>query len=804
MKYKEFIILDVETTGVNSQQDDIIELAAVKVNALGKVVDKLDFLTSTPQILSPTIQVLTGITQADIEGKPPIGEMVSEVEKFVGDLPIIGHNIGFDIEFLINKGCNIKDNPALDTLELAYTVLPYQNFYRLEYLARHFNFPNQPAHRAMADVLATVDLFKLLVHQVADLQASTKEQINRLVGKDAWQWQWLFADTPNFGDERFKTTEDSTIADKLTKDIKQSNEYLKKIEAVKNDKVNFIETHFPISSLGLALSYAASAKPAILIVPEKLIKQLDWQSINNLTYDIYLPARLTYRENSEVELVESGISIGALEARIITKIIIWKNEWSLTREGLSPSQKTLKVGDRSGGGRDYAKLYLTREEEYQWEQKFSSLSPESSKADIVLASPTTILEMDVKDREVVVFEPLMIEDAEFRANSRLFSLNYFNAAISSRRDFVHQYIKPTDVKIADTAFKILNHVSSGLTKLSEIIIGIYRAYPPTSQWERNIELSEDVLNDNFREEIGGVIENLKEYLKLIQTAKAPANQQIAGTERLIDHLQALNIQRADYRYFLFADDSRFYLELVPSSPGFLNIRRIVDESKALTVLSPGLSIIGQFDYWEKYFGEFNSQIIGSAEKIELITADDANENPTRALINVVSQLALRKNEKSLVLAASGFEAKDIFTEIFDEVETDSMKLFSNDTAGTVMRIPLLLQDDQPMIYIGHYMWMHQAVWYAGGFDRVVLGKVPFEAVSRPQFKVLGDGHEGFVNYTLARTVFRLKSVLHAVSLLKKPICLIDARWYKKDYGQKIINSLVGFTVVPEPTDSLFS
>lgn len=358
MKYQEFIVLDVETTGVDSKQDDIIEFAAVKLDINGQVIDELDFLISTSQTLSPTIIALTGITQSDVDGQPSMETFVSKIDKFCGDLPIVGHNIGFDIEFLISKGCGIKNNPGLDTLELAYTVLPFQNFYRLEYLSKHFNFPSQPAHRAMADVLATVDLFKLLVHQVADVNDSAKEQINRLVNEDTWQWQWLFASTPDFGSDRFQVTNDTTIADKLIEETKQGTKYLEKIENKKNGKTNLIETHFPISSLGLTMSYIASVKPAVLVVQDKLMKQLDWQSINNLSYDIDRPAELTYRENSEVELIESGISIGALEARLITKIIIFKEEW----------------------GRDYSKLHLTRDEEYQFAQKFSSLDKEVSKA----------------------------------------------------------------------------------------------------------------------------------------------------------------------------------------------------------------------------------------------------------------------------------------------------------------------------------------------------------------------------------------------------------------------------------------
>src|SRR5680860_71613 len=110
--YKEFIVLDVETTGVDSKIDDIIEFAAVKLDIRGQVIDKLDFLISTSQTLSPTIIALTGITQKDLENEPPMEEFVSKINDFCGDLPIVGHNIGFDIEFLLSKGCDVKNNPS--------------------------------------------------------------------------------------------------------------------------------------------------------------------------------------------------------------------------------------------------------------------------------------------------------------------------------------------------------------------------------------------------------------------------------------------------------------------------------------------------------------------------------------------------------------------------------------------------------------------------------------------------------------------------------------------------------------------
>ncbi|MFH0905563.1 MAG: 3'-5' exonuclease, partial [bacterium] len=475
MRYPELIILDIETTGVDSTRDDIIEIAAVKLNAAGTIVDQLDLLMGTEQILSPTVMVLTGITPDQLRDQPKVDELVPRIQEFVGAAPIVGHNIGFDVEFLTGKGCDFSTNPILDTLELAHTVLPSQDYYSLEYLAHHFGFPHQPAHRAMADVLATVDLVKFLFNQVAELMPATLGRINKLVPADTWSWQWLFAEPIKFTDFKFSPVADQPITDQIITEARSANDALTAIKTSRQGKLNFIEAHFPIDPLSLGLAHAVSARPAVLVITEKLLHQIDWTKVvSELGVSIapYLPSQLRYRDNAEGELVASGLPTSSQDASLLTKVAIWRNEW----------------------GSDWRKLYLSREAKYQWEQKLAPLDgepPAAELVDIVVATPAALLEIpNLGHFEVVISDPLWIEDAVFGQTARVFSVNYFSAAINSRRDFVHQYIKPRDVKIADAMFKALNHASAALAKLTTEIATIYQKYPPTSVYERNIELDE--------------------------------------------------------------------------------------------------------------------------------------------------------------------------------------------------------------------------------------------------------------------------------------------------------------------------
>ena len=97
------VALDIETTGLDAQTDAIIEIGAVRFN--GKRIEgEWTSLINPGRKIPPFITQLTGITDQMILEAPPIRAVIAELRDFVGELPILGHNIGFDLSFLRRHG----------------------------------------------------------------------------------------------------------------------------------------------------------------------------------------------------------------------------------------------------------------------------------------------------------------------------------------------------------------------------------------------------------------------------------------------------------------------------------------------------------------------------------------------------------------------------------------------------------------------------------------------------------------------------------------------------------------------------
>ena len=107
------VSLDLETTGVSPDSDEIIEVGAVKFQG-DRILDTFQTLVNPYRPLSQFIRELTGITQAQVDAATAFSSVAPGLESFIGDCPIVGQNIAFDIEFLAKKGLPLS-NPRYDT-----------------------------------------------------------------------------------------------------------------------------------------------------------------------------------------------------------------------------------------------------------------------------------------------------------------------------------------------------------------------------------------------------------------------------------------------------------------------------------------------------------------------------------------------------------------------------------------------------------------------------------------------------------------------------------------------------------------
>jgi DNA polymerase III epsilon subunit family exonuclease len=187
-----FVAVDVETTGFKSETDAIIEVGAVKF-VDGEAVDEFTTLVDPRRRLPPDITLITGITDKDLIGKPRIENVVAPLMRFVGNHPVVGHNVSFDLGFLRAAGA-LPTNDAFDTWELASILVPSLPSYSLGSLAAHFDVRSPSQHRAADDARATGRLFALLCERAAHLPPLVLLEINRLAANSDWPARVVFAE----------------------------------------------------------------------------------------------------------------------------------------------------------------------------------------------------------------------------------------------------------------------------------------------------------------------------------------------------------------------------------------------------------------------------------------------------------------------------------------------------------------------------------------------------------------------------------------------------------------------------------
>ena len=178
------VAIDLETTGLYHEQDAIIEVGAVKF-AGSEVLDTFASLVSINMPLPYRIQRLTGIRPDELRVAPALASLHSQLRAFLGDAPLVGHNVGFDVAFLQKVGL-ARRNPLIDTWELASLLLPGQPSYTLGALGEALHIPADVHHRALADAELTRELFLNLLQRIEDLEPSLARALRELPAAPEW------------------------------------------------------------------------------------------------------------------------------------------------------------------------------------------------------------------------------------------------------------------------------------------------------------------------------------------------------------------------------------------------------------------------------------------------------------------------------------------------------------------------------------------------------------------------------------------------------------------------------------------
>ncbi len=181
LKNEVFICLDCEMTGLDLENDRIIEVAAVRFT-IDEILETFSTLVNPECPISNEALEIHKISQEMVANAPKIEEILPTLFKIMERYPIVGHGVEFDIKMIKKAAERLKFNTiignsiVIDTLRLArhYGDSPSNS---LETLARHFNVSFDESHRALADVQVNIEVFKLLIHN----RFSNLDQILKLL-----------------------------------------------------------------------------------------------------------------------------------------------------------------------------------------------------------------------------------------------------------------------------------------------------------------------------------------------------------------------------------------------------------------------------------------------------------------------------------------------------------------------------------------------------------------------------------------------------------------------------------------------
>lgn len=181
----EYVVFDLETTGLKKETDRIIEIGAVKIID-GKLVDTFSTFIDPHISLSEKIVSLTGITDDMLKGQRDVDEVLPEFLEFVGNAVMVAHNAAFDMGF-IRKWTSERQialsNSVMDTVELARMMFPELKNHKLDTICEHLGVSLENHHRAVDDATATAEAFAKCIEILENKDIHTLDEVNALASE---------------------------------------------------------------------------------------------------------------------------------------------------------------------------------------------------------------------------------------------------------------------------------------------------------------------------------------------------------------------------------------------------------------------------------------------------------------------------------------------------------------------------------------------------------------------------------------------------------------------------------------------
>ncbi len=170
-----YTVIDIETTGLSSSKNEIIELSALRIRN-NKISETFTTLVKPQGKINYFISNLTGITNQMVSIAPPIENILEKYINFIGKDIVIGHNVNFDINFIYDKYAKYFNkefsNDYIDTCIMSRKLCKLEH-HKLNCVANYYNIDSSGHHRAEQDCYMTYKIYDAMKNEIANNKSET-------------------------------------------------------------------------------------------------------------------------------------------------------------------------------------------------------------------------------------------------------------------------------------------------------------------------------------------------------------------------------------------------------------------------------------------------------------------------------------------------------------------------------------------------------------------------------------------------------------------------------------------------------
>ncbi|MFO0705201.1 MAG: exonuclease domain-containing protein [Candidatus Andersenbacteria bacterium] len=815
----EFIGLDLEATDLSPERGGIIEVGAVRWKN-GKEVEAFSTLVDPGHPIPPIITSITGIRGQDVLGKPSFAKIKDELAAFIGDAPIIGHNIAFDIGFLGSQGLPLK-NPLFDTWKIATLMLPKASSHSLEALAQDLKLNHPEAHRALHDARVGAELFMYLADRVQELDPRMVAQLQRVVARNKGYSLAAFFDEV-LGSAKVGKAKGGTAAAavKLTPGWKAHTSHVgeRMATAISGAK---IDTRNTGDFSKLFKEAVSPIVPAFELRPQQvklaqLVSTKMGQTKGAATTLLEAATGLGRREGALVGLLASTTKTPAVYAvssqhqletiqpaaeRITTffgkslavldqpenYVFVPALEHVLERTDLSESQVHLAIKlliwiQTTTTG-------LLKEVAITWEERslmdeiscaghtcttkpepdlcsFCRAVAKATDSDVVLMRHATLFWLSTKGKGLIAIKSLLIDDVDQLENS---TIKFFGVLV--RQSTLERLLQRVAQELPDLDIEPIHNQVTLLAGLMGVFLD-HQALEAEWSGYRTISISEVLEKDpeygRLQATLASLVEKLQELARTLATKKTEQTQTLVRSiTELIEQLSLFtkSVQQNGVVTLSLNAEQELVLKFEPvSAVGY--VKEHVLNVQPLVLIGPRLTVEQKFDFIQRRLGlpKVEALMVQTTDTLQdrakIITLTDHPESIERAWVkataHVIATTAQTVHGRVLVLFGGRGQVLNVHPEVEKLLARSKIKLIAQGLSGGRGKTTKALARHTQAVLLSSHFFM-QGRTFAHGFRAIIVVKLPFEVPDEAyKLKRAKESDAGFMTLDLPRVALKIR------------------------------------------------